>query len=262
MTISFKRVWAVFLRYFYIFTKLDQLADLFYWPVIDIFLWGMATVWIKKIDQDVPDISLFILTGLIFWGIVWRGNYEVGVNLLQEFWNRNLVNLFSTPLRLVEWVFGVMLVCLFKVVISLLFGSFVVYLLYELNVFTMGWSFVPFASLLILSGWSIGFLAGGVIMYWGQRLQMLAWMMAYIFAPFSAVFYPVSALPNWGQHIAWALPTTYIFEGMRSILNTGIFPLRYFLISLVLNLIYLAATIIFFKFMFEKSRAKGLARLE
>ena len=32
------RIWAVFLRYFYYFAKLDHLADLFYWPAIDIFL--------------------------------------------------------------------------------------------------------------------------------------------------------------------------------------------------------------------------------
>lgn len=259
---SIRRIWAVFLRYFYIFTKLDQLADLFYWPVIDIFLWGMATVWIKQMDQTAPDVSLIILTALIFWGIVWRGNYEVGVNLLQEFWNRNLVNLFSTPLKLTEWICGIMLVCFFKVIISLLFGSLVVYLLYALNVFKVGWAFLPFAASLILSGWAIGFLAGAIIVYWGQRLQMLAWMMAYIFAPFSAVFYPVKALPSWAEPIAWALPTTYVFEGMRHILNNGEFPVWDFMMSIGLNIVYLVAATSFFKVMFEKSRLKGLARLE
>lgn len=37
---SFGRIWAVFLRYFYFFAKLDHLCDLFFWPVVDNFPMG------------------------------------------------------------------------------------------------------------------------------------------------------------------------------------------------------------------------------
>ncbi len=259
---SLRRIWGSFLRYFYVSTKLDQISDLFYWPAIDIFLWGMTTVWIQKHNSEVPEVALVVLTALIFWQIAWRGNYEVGVNLLQEFWNRNLVNMFSTPLRLVEWVFGLILLCFVKILISMAFGALLVYLLYEMNVFTMGWAFLPFAASLAISGWMMGFLASSIIIYWGQRFQMLAWMTAYVFAPFSAVFYPVEALPAWGQTIAWSFPMAYVFEGMRMILKTGVFPTYYFCMSLLLNAVYLTGAVFLFKMMFEKSRAKGLSRLE
>lgn len=260
---KFSRCWAVFLRYFYLFAKLDQIADLLYWPAIDIFLWGLTTVWIQQHQAaGIPNVALIVLTGLIFWQIVWRGNYEISVNLLQEFWNRNLVNLFSTPLRLIEWIGGVLMLCLCKIGIAMVFGVVMVYVLYALNVFTLGWAFLPFAAMLLVSGWVIGFFAASVVIYWGQRLQMLAWMTAYIFAPFSAVFYPVSALPAWGQKIAWWLPTTYIFEGMRSILQGGKFPWGYFGWSVGLNLLFLVVSISVFYFAFERSRSKGLARFE
>ncbi|MBS0616341.1 MAG: ABC transporter permease [Verrucomicrobia bacterium] len=259
---SFKRMWAVFLRYFYVSTQLDQISDLFYWPAIDIFLWGMTSVWIQQHQAGVPNVLLIILTGLIFWHMIWRANYEVPVNLLMEFWNRNLVNLFSTPLKIVEWIGGLMMLGLFKICISLTFGSILVYFLYETNVFTVGWAFLPFALCLILSGWWIGFLSASIIVYWGQRFQMMAWMMAYVFSPFSAVFYPVDSLPAWGQTIAWCLPMTYTFEGMRSILTSGTFPEHYFWASLGLNLVYFLMTTSLFSFMFEKSRMKGLSRLE
>ena len=255
------RCWAVFLRYFYLFTKLDQIADLLYWPAIDIVLWGVTTVWIQH-NAGTPNIALIVMTGLIFWQIVWRGNYEISVNLLQEFWNRNLVNLFSTPLRIREWIGGVLLLCLCKIGIALAFGVVAVYLLYSLNIFTLGWAFLPFALSLMISGWVIGFFAASVVIYYGQRLQMLAWMTAYLFAPFSAVFYPVTALPPWGQKIAWSLPTTHIFEGMRDILQKGDFSWSALGYSLGLNLLYLACGIAVFMWAFEKSRAKGLARFE
>lgn len=260
--IAFHRIGAVFLRYFYIFAKLDHLCDLFFWPALDIFLWGMTSVWIQKQGTDIPDIALAIMTGLVFWQIIWRGNYEVTVNLLQEFWNRNLVNLFSTPLKLIEWMLSIMLVGIVKIFIALAFGSLLVYLLYALNIFSMGWAFLPFMASLTLSGWFMGFLSAGIIVYFGQRLQMLAWMTAYVFAPFSAVYYPLSALPSWAQWIAKALPTTYIFEGMRKILYENTFSLEMLLWSFLLNILYLAGAMLFFKIMFEKSRDKGLGRLE
>ncbi len=259
---SWGRIWAVFLRYFYYFAKLDHLADLFYWPAIDIFLWGMTSVWIQKQEGGVSDLALAILTGLIFWQIVWRANYEITVNLLQEFWNRNLVNLFSTPLKRREWVAALFIIGIAKICISMLFGSLFVYLLYTLNVFSVGWAFLPYAVSLTLSGWFMGFLSAGIIVYYGQRVQMLAWMIPYVFAPFSAVYYPLSALPHWAQVIAQALPTTHIFEGMRQVLNEQQFSLKTLLLSYLLNFIYLGLSIAFFNFMFEKSRDKGLSRVE
>ena len=259
---SFTRIWAVFMRYFYVSIKLDYLTDLLYWPTIDILLWGLTSFWLQKQDQSVPNIALVILTGLVFWQIIWRGNYEITVNLLQEFWNRNLVNLFATPLKISEWMSAVMLLGLAKIAISMSFGAFLVYLLYALNVFTIGWAFLPFCFSLALSGWFMGFLSASAIVYWGQRVQTLAWTTAYVFSPFSAVFYPVSALPNWAQQIAYLLPTTYIFEGMRKVLYEGVFSWNYFLTSIGLNILYLFLTATLFKTMFEKSRVKGLSRLE
>lgn len=259
---SFRRIGAIFLRYFYYFAKLDNISEIFYWPTIDIFLWGMTSIWIQATQSHIPDIALMILTGLVFWQVLWRGSYEITVNILQEFWNRNLVNLFSTPLKLSEWMCATMLVGIAKILITITFSSLLVWLLFALNIYEVGWTILPFVAMLTLSGWTLGYLSGSVMIYFGQRLQMLAWMTPFIFAPFSAVFYPVSALPSWGQAISWWLPTTYVFEGMRGVLSNKGFSLSMFLMSLLLNVLYLSGTMIFFKIMFEKSRKKGLSRLE
>ena len=108
----------------------------------------------------------------------------------------------------------------------------------------------------------MGFLGAAFIMYYGNKVQTLAWTMGFMFAPFSAVYYPLSSLPSWIQNISKFLPTTYVFEGMRGIINNQSLPLDMLLKSLGLNILYLTLSIAFFVFMFEKSRAKGLARLE
>lgn len=259
---SFSRIKGVFFRYFYVLKKgPQQLSDLFYWPLIDILLWGLTSVWIST--QHITDnFPLMLMTGLIFWQIAWRGSVDVSVSMLQEIWHRNLINLFSTPLKISEWTCGVILLCLCKLCMTVAFGSMAVYILYSLNVFEVGWMFIPFAAVLLIFGWSLGFIAASLIVYWGHEVEALAWMVGYVFAPFSAVFYPVSVLPFWAQKIAWVMPTTYIFEGMRAILASQEFPFSYFWKGLGLSLVFLAAAISLFQVMFAKSRIKGLARLE
>lgn len=259
---SWYRIYGVFLRYFYVAKKgIHQLSDLFYWPLVDILIWGLASFWIQT-QSHVTTLPLVLMTGLIFWQIAWRGSVDISVSLLQEFWHRNLVNLFSTPLKISEWIAGMLLLSLCKLLITISFGTLVVFILFSLNVFTVGWAFIPFAVSLLIFGWSLSFLSSSFIIYWGSKVEMFAWMIAFLFAPFSAVFYPLDVLPNWAQSIALCMPTTYIFEGMRSILATGSFPTHYFWISIGLNAIYLTTSLAIFNRMFEKTRAKGLARLE
>lgn len=259
---SMQRILGIFFRYLYSLRKgSNLLSDLFYWPFVDILLWGLTSVWIQQ-QHNVPDLPLILMTGLIFWQVTWRGSIDISVSLLQEFWTRNLVNLFSTPLKISEWCCGVILLCLCKLVVTIAFGSFLVYILYSLNVFTIGWTFLPFAALLLIFGWIVGFLASSAIIYWGHQMEAIAWMLVFIFAPFSAVFYPIDILPPWAQTIGWCLPTTYVFQGMRQILQTGIFPFSYFWTSLALNCVLLVLALALFSYMFQKSRMKGLSRLE
>ncbi|MBI3901208.1 MAG: ABC transporter permease [Chlamydiia bacterium] len=256
------RIIGVFFRYFYVLKKgMHQLSDLFYWPLVDILIWGLTSIWIQSyhISSELP---LILLTGLIFWQICWRGSIDISVSLLQEFWHRNLINLFSTPLKMSEWIGGILLLSIVKLLITIAFGSLIVYLLYALNVFIIGWSFLPFAVALIIFGWTLSFIASSLIIYWGQKVEMLAWMIGFLFAPFSGVFYPIGVLPEWAQVISWCLPTTYIFEGMRAILGGNSFPVSYYAMSLGLDGLYLFLSLLLFRYAFEKSRQKGLGRLE
>lgn len=259
---NIRRIQGVFFRYFYGLLKGPiQLADLFYWPLIDILLWGLTSIWITHQSQ-ISNLPLILMTALIFWQIALRGSIDISIHILQEFWHRNLVNFFSTPLKISEWIAGVILLCFCKLIVTILFGTLMVFVLYSLNVFAIGWAFLPFAASLLIFGWCLGFTAAGFIIYFGHQVEMLAWTIAFLFAPFSAVFYPVEILPPLAQKISWCLPTTYIFEGMRKLLGGAPLPLSYLGISFLLNAIYLTLSILFFVWMFEKSRRKGLARLE
>lgn len=259
---SLARIKAMCMRYLYFFGRFDNIAENFYWPVIDIFLWGMTSVWIQSAQTEISDVAVAILIGLVFFQVIWRSSYEISLNILHEFWGRNLVNIFATPLRFGEWAISLMVVGLLKSILVVFFSAIIIWLFYTVNVFQIGLVIIPYVAMLIVSGWWIGFLTAAVLIYMGQRVQMLAWMLPFLFAPFSAIFYPVSVLPTWAQGIAHCLPTTYVFEGMRQVLNEGTFSTSLFMTGLVLDLLFFTAFFCLFRLSFEKSRAKGLSRLE
>lgn len=260
---KFHRIWAVVMRHLYYFRRnWDRISDSIYWPVMNLLVWGITANWLKNSPQAPSNVLLIMLTGVVFWQIVWRANYEISVNLLEETWTQNMVNMFASPLQPGEWAAGVMLVGVIKVIMSAVFGMAAAWVLYSMNILALGYLLIPFLVSLVLFGWSMGFLASGLVLYFGRRVQTFAWMMGFLFAPLSAVYYPVSALPLWTQKIAYLLPTTYVFEGMREVLSSGKLPAGMLSRSFGLNAICLTLAMTFFAIMFEKRKVEGLQKLE
>lgn len=261
--LKFYRVWAVTLRYLHQSTRdILMLADLVFWPLTDIVVWGMMSLWLEKAGSGVPNIVVLLVSGLVLWQIVYQANMDITNNLIEEFWSQNLGNIFGSPLTVNEWISAVMLLGSFRIVLIVCFGSIVSWLLYAFNVFSMGLILIPFGISLLLTGWAIGFCTAAFIMYGGMRVHWATWALGTIMSPFIAIYYPVETLPSWGQVISHCMPPMYVFEGMRKIIFHGIIPYDYLMISFALNALYLTLSILFFKYMFEKSRARGLSRIE
>ncbi|MBU1085774.1 MAG: ABC transporter permease [Candidatus Beckwithbacteria bacterium] len=257
------RILAVIWRHLYNFKhRADRWVDAFYWPAVDILLWGLTSVYIRDLATDIPNIVTILLTGLVYWQVVWRSNYEIGVNLLEEIWSDNVVNLFASPLTVLEWMVAVNLLGILKMVMTIGFAFSMVFFLYGVNVLQVGWLMIPFVVLLLMNGWWIGFLVAGFIIRFGSKIQTLAWSGVYLLAPFSAIYYPVSSLPEWVQKVAAWAPLSYVFEGMRSVLFTGVMDQANLFKSGWLTGVYLMASMVFFVIMFKQSKKVGLSSLE
>ncbi len=256
------RIYAIILRFMYLFRhSLDRLSDAFYWPTLDLLLWGITSTYFRSYLPQTSQIVLIILGGILLWIIVWRGQYEITVGILEDLWNRNLVNIFVSPLKFSEWVISLVLLGIIKAIISFSFGLLVAFILYKINFFAFGFYLIPFALLLILTGWWMGFFIAGIILRYGTKIQTLAWTAPWIIAPFSAIYYPVSSLPNWAQNVALFIPTTYVFEGAREVIQRGTLDLNKIYISFILNIIYIVLSLIFLKKSFNRILEKGLVKV-
>jgi ABC-2 type transport system permease protein len=99
-------------------------------------------------------------------------------------------------------------------------------------------------------------ICGGILRH-GMGYESLAWTVVFAIAPLSCIYYPVSILPVWLQPFAWALPSTYVFEGMRTVMFEGNFRGDYLFAALALDLVYLAIGATIFFIAFRDARRRG-----
>ena len=256
------RIYAVILRHLYEFRhSYDRLSDVFYWPTIDLLLWGLTSVYIRTLSHAQFSIITMIISGILLWIIIWRSQYEITVGLLTELWNKNLINLFVAPLKLSEIIVGYIISGILKGFISLVYASIVAFILYKVQLFVYGWYMLPFALILVMNGWWIGFLVAGMIMRYGTRIQTLAWSLVMVLSPFSAIYYPVSALPEWAQKVSAVVPASYVFEGAREVLKTGHLDMHKVLMGILLNIIYLIPATYYLQSSFKAVLKNGLVKV-
>lgn len=257
------RIYAICLRYFFLFRRsYDRLSDAFYWPTIDLLVWGLTSSYLKSLAPHASPIILIIVSGILLWLITWRAQYEITVGLLEDLWNKNLINIFVSPLKFSEWITSFIIVGILKAIVSVIFASVVAFLLYHVHILGYGIYLLPFFTSLMLTGWAIGFFVSGIILRYGTRVQALAWSFIAVFSPFAAIYYPLSILPHWAQVVASWLPLSYIFEGSRQIINTGHMDTSKLVISFVLNLFYLSLAFLYLYRSFKKVLNKGLVKVE
>lgn len=257
------RIWGIFLRYFFnLIRTYDRLTDMFFWPFLDLLLWGLTSRYLVSSGAIDNKIILALLGGVILWIFPWRSQYEITVNLLEELWNRNLVNLFATPILFSEWVTTLMLIGIFKSTISFAFASVVALALYTTNIYAFGLSLLPWAGLLIMFGWVFGLLICGIVMRYGTKIQTLAWVSISIISPFVGVYYPVSTLPSWAQVVAHYVPASYVFESMRSLVMGNPVPLTNLFFPFILCLVYLAIAMYMLYGSYRAILKRGLISVE
>jgi ABC-2 type transport system permease protein len=253
------RINAVIVRHIYESRRnFDRVVDMIWWPVLDIVMWGFFTVYLSHNNRLQPNTVSCLLGGIILWGTFYSFQRDMAVGFIDELWCRNLINLFSTPLTLAEYMAGLLTVCMMKVMVGLLAASAIAWAAYSFDIVPWLPKFIPYMANLLFFALALGIAITGLIFRYTTKIQALAWGFAGLLMPVSCVMYPMSSLPRWLQGIAWVMPTAHSFEGMRQVLaGKGFSPLHFWW-GVGLNVVYFAVAIVFFGWIYEKARNRGL----
>ena len=253
-----RRVAAMVLRYWYLLrSSWPRLLDLVYWPAVQMLMWGFLQLYIGQNAGFFARAGGIFIGAVLLWDILFRGQLGFSLSFLEEMWSRNLANLMISPLRPAEFVAALIVMSLTRLAISTIPVALLAIAFFGFNLFGLGLALAAFFVNLLLTSWAIGIFVAGLVMRNGLGAENFAWSIMFIFLPLTCVYYPVSVLPIWLQHVAWALPPTYVFEGMRALLIDHTFRADLMLEAFGLNLVFMAVAVAAFLRLVASARNQG-----
>ena len=258
MSGSVDRIYALVLRHIHIWrSSIMRLVDSIYWPAVQMVMWGFMTQYLLPQASFVAQAAGVLLSGLLLWEVVVRGNLSLSIAFLEEMWSRNLGHLFVSPIRPWEMATGIIIAALLRTLLGLVPVSLMAWAFFGYNIYTLGLPLVAFFAILQMFSWSVGLAMSGMIMRVGQSAESFAWAAVFILMPVSGVYYPVSVLPQWMQVISYGLPPAYVFEGMRSIMADKVVHWDMMAVAFGLSALYLVIGFQIFLCFFRASRRAG-----
>jgi len=256
---SLRRVRALIRRHAYLLLKSwPRLVSMMYYPTVTMVLWAFVTIYLAPTNAFLRDAPGFFLGAVLLWDVLFRGQLGVSLTFIEEIYARNVGNLFVSPLRLYELIAGQLAMSVLRALIGVGGACLFAWLLFRYSIFSLGFPLIAFFVNLLVFGWAIGLAVSAMILRWGLGAEELAWAAMFLFAPVSGVYYPIDVLPHAMQVIAWALPSAYVFEGMRGVLLHRTFDWSLWQTALVLNIAYLAVGCALFRWAIGYARNRGL----
>ncbi len=256
--ISWKRINALLQQEWHLSKRsLEIVVDTVFFAVIDLLVFGYLSLYLLGNSSGLA--AQYLIFGALWWEVIRISQYSMTMNSLWNVWSRNLSNMFIAPISISEYLIAQFLsatlksgVIVFCVLVPLA-ASIFHFQFWKIGAFAL---FATFANLLLFSC-SVGLLLLGLIFRYGTRVQALAWACIFIFQPLTAVFYPVSILPEGLQMIAWAIPLTHVFEAGRYTLQFGYPDVYSYGVAFLMNIILFVASLILFKHLLHRAQDSG-----
>ncbi|GIU87187.1 MAG: ABC transporter [Acidimicrobiia bacterium] len=256
---SWLRVRAIARRHAYVLVRSPhRLFDVTLWPLVDVLLFGALAQFVGGADRSsAAQAAGYLLAGIVLWHVIYQSQIAMSTGFLEETWTRNLLNMMVTPVREVEYVAGVALFGMVKLLMGvgvMVLGAFA---FFSFDTWSLGFGLVPIGAVLLVVGWAISLLVIGLVLRFGSGAEALAWGVMFVLMPLSGVFYPVESLPGALQPVALALPTTHAFEALRALVDTGTLPWREVAIAAAGSIVLVALALAYLVQMLRLFRRRG-----
>jgi ABC-2 type transport system permease protein len=259
MIMSLRRTAAIVLRQFYLIRgSFSRVLPLFAWVAIDIVLWGFITRYLNGLTGARFNFVPAFLGAVLLWDFFARVMQGVTMAFFEDVWSRNFLNIFATPLSVTEYISGLVLSSTATSSIGLLVMLVLATGVFGLSFFVYGLALVPFLLVLFLFGIALGIFGCALVLRLGPAAEWFVWPIPGIVSPFVGVFYPIATLPKWMQVLARALPPSYVFEGMRAVVNGGTPPWGLLIWSVALAVVDVALAGWFFTHVYRHAVRTGL----
>jgi ABC-2 type transport system permease protein len=253
------RIFAIVLRQFYLLRGSPvRLLPMIAWVAIDMVLWGFLSRYLSSVAGGRFNFTAALLGAVLLWDFLTRVMQGVTTAFFEDVWSRNFLNLFATPLTVLEYLAGLVVTGILTSLLGLLAMLLLATSVFGLSFFAYGAALAPFALVLFLSGITLGVLGTAIVLRFGPASEWLIWPIPSVVSPFVGVLYPLSTLPAWMQAIGRALPPSYVFQNMRQILAGQGADWTALSLACALTGLYLVLAFLIFAFVYRYAMRTGL----
>jgi ABC-2 type transport system permease protein len=257
--VRLRPVAGILLRQLYLFRSSPvRLIPTFAWVAIDIVVWGFLTRYLNTVAGGHVDFVPSLLGAVLFWDFFTRIMQGVTTAFFEDLWTRNFLNLFATPLSISEYVTGLVLTSIATSLAGLVVMLVLATLVFGLSFISLGLALIPFVLVLFLFGVALGIMGSAMVLRLGPASEWLVWPLPALLSPFVGVYYPLATLPAWMRAVGYVLPPSYVFEGMRSLVNGATFSATSLLVGAALALLQVLLAGYFFARVFRYTVRTGL----
>lgn len=259
---NLRATYAVFLRQVYLLKgSLTRVVPLMVWPGIDMIIWGFLSRYLNQMNQATFNFVPALLGAVLLWNFLVRVMQGVTISFFEDVWSRNFLSMFGSPLKVSEYVVGLVMTSILTSIIGLAAMLVLASGIFGLSLLDYGLALAPFIAILFLFGIALGIVGTALVLRLGPASEWFVWPIPALLAPFAGVFYPLSVLPEWMQGFARIIPPSYVFESARSIVSGGAADMQALAQGIGLSLLYVLLASLLFMRVFKRAVKSGrLAR--
>jgi len=215
-----RRVKTIVRRHVYVLKRSPhRFFDVTVWPLLDVLLFGSLGAYVAQQDGSSKAGAPYLLAGILMFHVLYQLQIAICTGFMEETWSRNVLNILTTPVTEAEYILGVALFGLAKLLLAMAALTVMAVAFFGFNLTSVGWGLLPITAVLLLAGWSIGMAVIGLMLRYGQSAEILAWGINFLVMALSGVFNPVDAIPAPLQPLSRILPTTHAFTALRTLLD-------------------------------------------
>lgn len=256
---SIQRCAAIMLRQFYLMRgSAARVVPLFAWVGVDMVLWGFMSRYLSAVTAAGLNFVATLLGAVLLWDFFSRVMQGVTMTFFEDVWSRNFLNIFASPLRISEYLAGLVMSSIVTSFVGLVFMLVLASGLFGLSFFSYGVVLIPGLLILFLFGIALGIAASGMVLRLGPAAEWFVWPIPAFIAPFAAVYYPIKTLPRWMQYVGGIIPPSYVFQNIRGIVAGGIVSWGPLAFGAGLAFVYLILASWFFWRMYRHGVRTGL----
>ena len=253
------RIGAIVLRQLFLYRGSPQrILPIFAWVAVDITLWGFISRYLNTVGRPGMNFVPALLGAVLLWDFLTRVMQGVTMAFFEDVWSRNFLNFFATPLRISEYLTGLVITGVGTSLFGLLVMMGIAWAAFGLSFLTYGAALAPFLAVLFLTGVALGVIGAAIVLRLGPASEWLIWPIPTLVSPFAGVFYPVTILPHWMQAVSKGLPPAYVFEGMRAIIAGKPAPWDRLALGGGLAILYVLAACLTFAWVYRYAIRTGL----